>query len=109
MFPRWLVIVLIMATAAITANVMASGLPGSVGTRDGATPSGAPAIVWGTPIGHGDRGACTSCHNVVSSQRAPLPAISALSAMPHEYRGVCNNCHRIQVSWFSGILDRIFE
>jgi hypothetical protein len=30
-------------------------------------------------------------------QGMPVPAISALSAMPHAYRGVCNNCHEVKV------------
>jgi hypothetical protein len=102
-FPRWLVIILIMATAGITASAL------SAPAAEPAALSGAPVIVWGTPIGHGDRGACTNCHNVVFPQGTPLPTITALSAMPHEFRGVCNNCHRIKVSRFLGLLDRLLE
>jgi hypothetical protein len=58
---------------------------------------GVPTILWGTPIGHGDRGPCTNCHGVVMPQGMPVPAISALSVMPHAYRGVCNNCHEVRV------------
>jgi hypothetical protein len=58
---------------------------------------GVPVIVWGTPIGHGDRGPCTNCHNVVTPQGLMVPSISALSLMPHAYRGVCNNCHEVKV------------
>jgi hypothetical protein len=58
---------------------------------------GVPVIIWGTPIGHGDRGPCTNCHGVIMPQGMPVPAISALSVMPHAYRGVCNNCHEVKV------------
>ena len=65
---------------------------------------GVPTIIWGTPIGHGDRGPCTNCHSVVLPQGMPVPAISALSVMPHAYRGVCNNCHEIEVSWLRSLI-----
>jgi hypothetical protein len=58
---------------------------------------GVPVIIWGTPIGHGDRGPCTNCHGVIMPQGMLVPAISALSVMPHAYRGVCNNCHEVKV------------
>jgi hypothetical protein len=57
--------------------------------------AGAPVIVWGTPIGHGDRGPCTNCHSVVFPQGTAMPTINSQSSMPHEFRGVCNNCHLI--------------
>jgi hypothetical protein len=160
--PRWLVIIVIMATAGITAAALSAtglrgpviawdrankgiagvwtgeqgGLPGMpaaqpTGVMPAAAPAalqpaaaatptatpaqvqpvvaqpvaltGAPVIVWGTPIGHGDRGACTNCHTVVFPQGMPLPIISALSAMPHEFRGVCNNCHQIRINRLGGI------
>ncbi len=113
----WLMLIVIVATAGITASaISATGLGGpDVAWGGGSKPaarSGAPVIVWGTPIGHGDRGECTNCHNVVFPEGAPLPTITALSAMPHEFRGVCNNCHRLEVSkvsWLVGLLDRLFE
>jgi hypothetical protein len=61
-------------------------------------------IIWGTAIGHGDRGPCTNCHRIVSPEGERLPAITALSALPHEFRGVCNNCHAVNVSWILSVL-----
>jgi hypothetical protein len=118
--PHWLVIFLIMATAGITAAALSTtGPPESDVIQDRAPPSaarastflerpvlaqpaaisGAPRIIWGTPIGHGDRGPCTNCHLVVSREAEQLPSITAFSSMPHEFRGVCNNCHMLEVSW----------
>lgn len=72
-----------------------AGMPGPVVPV--AAQPGVPIIIWGTPIGHGDRGPCTNCHSVIMPQGMPVPAISALSVMPHAYRGVCNNCHEVKV------------
>jgi hypothetical protein len=143
--PRWLVMLVVLATGGITAAALSvTGLKGpaiawdranksisGVWAPNGGVPTdpatlqsatlpvaqpiaaqpvaqppivaqpvalpGAPVIVWGTPIGHGDRGPCTNCHNVVFPQGTPMPAITSLSSMPHEFRGVCNNCHQIRV------------
>ena len=123
--PRSLVIILIMATAGITATALpATGSPEPVAVRDRVPPSSArappfpvrsvatqpaalsraPSIIWGTPIGHGDRGPCTNCHRILSREGERLPAITALSPLPHKFRGVCNNCHSLEVSWLLGLL-----
>jgi hypothetical protein len=77
------------------------GMPLGAGVPNPVVPvaaqPGVPVIVWGTPIGHGDRGPCTNCHSVVMPQGMLVPAISALSVMPHAYRGVCHNCHEVRV------------
>jgi hypothetical protein len=65
---------------------------------------GVPAILWGTPRPHRDRGPCTNCHTVATGDGQRVPTIFSFSAMPHEYRGVCNNCHQISVSGFGGNL-----
>ena len=103
---HWLVMILVLAVAAIAAAGALSTLAGRDPPRNGSPATApealaiAPAIVWGTAIGHEDRGACTSCHRVVSpAGAAALPSISALSNLPHEFRGVCNNCHAIEVPW----------
>jgi hypothetical protein len=59
---------------------------------------GVPAIRWGTPRPHGDRGPCVDCHTVTMGNGRPMPNIQSFSSMPHEFRGVCNNCHRIDGS-----------
>jgi hypothetical protein len=101
---RWLVIVLVLAAAGITAAAWStSGLARPDGAPPGAR-SGAPSIVAGSPIGHPDRGACTGCHRIVSWEGERLPAISALSSLPHEFRGVCSNCHSLRASWLLSVL-----
>ena len=57
-----------------------------------------PTIVAAAPIPHVDRGACTTCHSVVSSLGRPIPTIRSYSAMPHEFRGICVNCHQVTVA-----------
>jgi hypothetical protein len=95
------VILFAMAAVAIAVVLVALGAPergGALAAKPAAI-SGAPTIGWGTPIGHADRGPCTTCHRLVSHEGERLPAISALSPLPHEFRGVCNNCHAIEASW----------
>jgi hypothetical protein len=97
--PPWLVVLVVVVTGAITAVVLtAAGFPRPTAARDRPAMSGAPIIVWGTPIGHADRGACTDCHRVASREGERLPTISPLSPLPHPFRGVCNNCHAIEAS-----------
>jgi hypothetical protein len=59
---------------------------------------GVPVIVAGAPIPHVDRGACTTCHSVMSSLGRPIVSIRSYAAMPHEYRGVCVNCHQVTLA-----------
>jgi len=56
-----------------------------------------PTIVAGSPMVHVDRGACTTCHSVVSSLGKPIVGIRSYSTMPHEFRGICVNCHQVTV------------
>ncbi len=92
-FHRWLVILLVVAVAGVTAAALATTEP----ARRPKMP-GAPAIVWGTRVGHADRGMCTDCHRVVSRDGERMPTIHPSSFLPHEFRGVCNNCHVVEAS-----------
>lgn len=60
-----------------------------------ARPTGAPPILSGATPPHGDRGACTNCHQVLTMGGRLVPAISANAIMPHGYRGICSNCHQV--------------
>jgi len=120
--PRWLVVPLIVASAAVTAAAMSmtgmrgpavaweranrgieqawfgeQGAPQLIPPNDPVLPvAGSPAvptIVAGAVMTHADRGVCTACHAVVTLQGTPVPAINSLSSMPHAFRGVCSNCH----------------
>jgi hypothetical protein len=120
--PRWLVVPLIVASAAVTVAAMSmTGLRGPAVAWERAnhgieqawfgeqsppqpTPPGdailpvagspaVPTIVAGAVMTHADRGVCTACHAIVSLQGTPVPAINSLSSMPHAFRGVCSNCH----------------
>jgi hypothetical protein len=100
--PRWLVLLLVVTVAAISAAAISGPERSAVTQR--AAMSGAPTIVWGTPIGHADRGPCTSCHRIANRESERLPAITAVSPLPHRFRGVCNNCHVVEVSWILRLL-----
>ena len=103
--PRWLVVLVVVVTGAITAAVLsAAGLPRPATARARPVMPGAPTIVWGSPIGHADRGACTDCHRIVDREGERLPRISPLSSLPHEFRGVCNNCHAVEPSRILALL-----
>lgn len=126
--PRWLVVPVIILSAAVTAAAMSmTGLRGPAVAWERANrgieevwfggrapepapgdPSGAvltaaavpgiPTIAAGAPLVHADRGFCTSCHAVIGAQGTPVPAIHSMSVMSHEYRGVCANCHVSRVA-----------
>jgi len=71
------------------------GAMASDAARQVAGRRGVPAILNGSNAPHGERGACTNCHQVMLVPGVPMPSITSGAAMPHSFRGACSNCHLV--------------